>query len=75
MKKHFCTCHVLACPEHPNNHNEGCDPCIRKNLKLGEVPACFWLNLSQVKGETEWSAENFAKFVVEEREKQSQQNP
>ena len=69
MKKHFCTCHVVACSKHPNNHNEGCDPCIEKNLELGEVPACFWLNVSKMQGKTEWCAENFAKFVIEERAK------
>jgi len=69
MEKHFCTCHVQDCPAHPNNHDEGCDPCIKKNLKLGEIPACFWLNLPKIQGETEWSAENFAKFVIEERGK------
>lgn len=69
MKKHFCTCHVVECPKHPTNHAEGCDPCIEKNLELGEVPACFWFNVPKVKGTSEWSADNFAKFVAEERAK------
>ena len=67
MKKHFCTCHVQECLSHPYNHDKGCDPCIEKNLELGEVPACFWLNVSKVKGKTEWSADNFAKHVANER--------
>ena len=67
MEKHFCTCTVLNCTSHPQNHDGGCDPCIIKNLQLGEVPACFWGNVSCVTGTTEYSAENFAKFVLEKR--------
>lgn len=67
MNKHFCTCHTEECPKHPKHHNEGCDPCIEKNLKLGEIPACFWQNVANVKGETQWSAEHFAGFVLEQR--------
>ena len=70
MKTHFCSCEEFACSKHPYNHTEGCDPCIEKNLKLGEVPACFWYNVSNVKGETQWSADHFATFVTEERAKE-----
>jgi len=65
MKNHFCTCIVKECPKHPHNHDDGCDPCIEKNLKLGEIPTCFWLNVPKITGTTEYSAENFAKFVAE----------
>ena len=64
----FCTCTVFDCKAHPRNHNDGCDPCIKKNLELGEVPACFWNNVAAVKGTTDYSAENFAKFVMEKRD-------
>ena len=67
MDKHFCTCTAFDCIAHPNNHIEGCTPCIKKNLSLGEVPACFWYNVSTIKGTTDYSAENFAKFVIEKR--------
>jgi len=70
MERHFCTCSDLNCPSHPCNHNEGCDPCIKKNLELGEVPSCIWNNVLNVTGTTDYSAENFAKFVVENRNKQ-----
>lgn len=43
--KHFCTCDDLACALNPNNPDcpaPGCDPCIRKNLKAGEIPSCFF---------------------------------
>ena len=64
MSVHFCSCEYLNCSLHPSNHNEGCDPCIKKNLGLGEIPACFWKNESNVKGTTPYSAEQFAKFVM-----------
>lgn len=38
----FCTCKNLECPLHPTKHDKGCAPCIRKNLKLKEVPNCFF---------------------------------
>lgn len=46
MDQHFCTCKVTNCKNHPLNHSEGCDPCIKKNLKSGEIPACFWLQIA-----------------------------
>jgi hypothetical protein len=64
----FCTCPALECPQHPSKHEAGCDPCIKKNLELGEIPACFWDNVSKVTGATEYSAQNFAKFVMKKHE-------
>ena len=43
----FCTCNNLECPLHPSKHNRGCAPCISKNLKLKEIPNCFF-NLIEV---------------------------
>lgn len=42
MKSDFCTCRDYKCALNPANHGEGCDPCIRKNLKKGEIPTCFF---------------------------------
>lgn len=42
----FCTCGNLSCPLHPTKHNKGCSPCISKNLRLKEIPSCFF-NLVQ----------------------------
>ena len=67
MVKHFCVCTDSDCSAHPQNHDEGCGPCIKKNLELGEIPACFWENISTVTGTTDYSAENFARFVIEKR--------
>ena len=70
MEKHFCTCTVTQCSEHPLNNNQGCNSCIQKNLKLGEIPACFWHNITNgVVGKTEYSVENFTKFYLENKKR------
>ena len=38
----FCTCADYSCPLNPANHDKGCDLCIQKCLKLGEIPSCFF---------------------------------
>ncbi|MDE5697399.1 MAG: hypothetical protein K2I96_08325 [Lachnospiraceae bacterium] len=38
----FCTCQNFSCPLHPTKHDKGCAPCISKNLRLKEVPSCFF---------------------------------
>jgi hypothetical protein len=74
MEKHFCTCTVTQCTNHTNNHNKGCDPCIQKNLNLGEIPSCFWRNISIVTGKTEYSVENFTKFYLDHKTEIDKQN-
>jgi hypothetical protein len=65
MKKHFCTCPETKYPNQPCNHNKGCDPCIQKNLKFGEIPSCFWSKITGgVVGKTENSVEEFIKFYL-----------
>jgi hypothetical protein len=41
-KAAFCTCSDRGCPRHPANHDQGCTPCIAKNLREGEIPSCFF---------------------------------
>ena len=74
MGKHFCTCEQTECLKHPNNHDEGCDPCIQKNLELGEIPACFWFNISKITGKTDYSVDNFTKFYLDHKNKLDKQN-
>ncbi|MDF2942589.1 MAG: hypothetical protein K0S01_1447 [Herbinix sp.] len=66
---HFCTCKDLNCKLNPNNHNLGCDPCIKKNLKAGEIPGCFFNlvsdDLSQL---NEFTLESFADFFHKNKE-------
>ena len=51
MTSHFCTCQNTACRCHPSNHDQGCDLCIQKELRKGEIPSCFF-NLVIRPGET-----------------------
>lgn len=66
---HFCTCTDKACPLHPTNHDKGCDPCIRKNLKAGEIPSCFFRLVSEDTSElTEYTLASFVDFYQRKRQ-------
>lgn len=56
----FCTCKNLSCPLHPTKHDKGCAPCISKNLKLREMPNCFF---NQVPGSEKRTGDSFADFA------------
>ena len=60
----FCTCKNLDCPLHPTKHDKGCAPCIAKNLKLGEMPNCFFNKIEGSENRTGDSFEDFAKAVL-----------
>jgi hypothetical protein len=66
--EHFCSCKDISCKLNPINHNLGCDPCIKKNLKAGEIPSCFFHlvndDLSQLQ---EFTVESFVKFYRENK--------
>ena len=57
----FCTCSNLACPLHPTKHDKGCAPCIAKNLKLREIPSCFF---TLVEGASSRSGDRFEDFAA-----------
>jgi hypothetical protein len=64
MPEHFCTCKVVGCQFHPANHDKGCDLCIQKNLRTGEIPGCFWLKIhDDISTWTDFSFKGFAEFV------------
>lgn len=66
--KHFCTCQETNCKLHPVNHALGCDPCIQKNLKLGEIPGCFFRLISHDLSQLdEFTVEAFAKFYLKQK--------
>lgn len=68
MTEHFCTCFVSNCENHPKNHSEGCDPCIKKNLENGEIPVCFWLLISKnLDGVKNYKVEDFVKFYSDNK--------
>ena len=50
-QKELSTCQNTACRCHPANHDQGCDLCIQKELRKGEIPSCFF-NLVIWPGET-----------------------
>ncbi len=65
----FCTCADRECPLNPVNHDRGCDFCVAKCLKAGEIPSCFFHKVSDdLKGHTDWTYAGFAKLVGEPRE-------
>lgn len=63
----FCTCQNLECPLHPAKHDKGCAPCIAKNLKLGEIPNCFFHKIDGSKDRVGDSFEDFANLVLQKR--------
>ena len=68
-EKLFCTCSDRECPNHPANHDKGCTPCIRKYLRSGEIPTCFFVSaLGETDGISDWSRESFARLVMEKAE-------
>lgn len=60
----FCTCTNLRCPLHPTKHARGCAPCIEKNLRLGEVPNCFFHKLPNAPKRTGDTFQDFAETVL-----------
>lgn len=68
MGQHFCTCKASNCKYHPLNHSEGCDLCIKKNLKFGEIPSCFWLQISDnISDYPTYTYADFADFFQKHR--------
>ena len=74
--KHFCTCDDLTCalnpnnPDKPMNYQLGCDPCIRKNLKAGEIPSCFF-NLvgNDLTGVEDFTIDGFVSFYLKKNKR------
>lgn len=56
----FCTCKNTGCPLHPTKHDKGCTPCIAKNLKLNELPNCFF---NKVEGSERRKGDTFTDFA------------
>lgn len=64
----FCTCKDLKCPLNPANHDKGCSPCIRKNLKLREIPSCFFNLADGAEDMESYFFEDFARLVLKKDE-------
>ncbi len=68
-QKHFCTCKDTSCELNPNNHNSGCDPCISKNLKAGEIPSCFFHLIEEdISHLEEFTIESFVKLYLSKKQ-------
>ena len=66
ISKHFCTCHDIDCPLHPNNHDKGCSLCINNNLKNGKIPTCIFKNVNKdISKVNDWSIKGFVSFYNE----------
>lgn len=63
----FCTCKSLSCPNHPANHDQGCAPCIRKNLDRGEIPACFFNQVDETYPGPTYFYADFARLVQQKQ--------
>lgn len=72
MEAHFCTCTDSTCPLNPKNENcttKSCDLCIKKCLKAGEIPACFFKAVhGDTSGQSDYSYAGFADYVAAHRE-------
>lgn len=69
MAGEHCSCRDKSCPMHPSNHAQGCTPCILKNLRLGEIPSCFFNKVTNDLDKLDsFSMESFAKAVLEKAE-------
>lgn len=60
----FCSCANLACPLHPTKHDKGCAPRIQKNLRLKEMPNCFFNLVEGTEDRDGDSFEDFANSVL-----------
>ena len=60
----FCTCTNIECPLHPTKHDRGCSPCVAKNLKLKEIPSCFFNLVDPENCREDDTFEDFAKCVL-----------
>ena len=59
----FCTCGDTECPFNPVNHDQGCTPCIAKNLREREIPTCFFKAAGGKKPTEGWHYEDFAALI------------
>lgn len=65
----FCTCDKTKCPLHPQNHDKDCTLCITKNLRMREIPNCYFNLLPNADGRKDDSFETFAELVLSARGK------
>jgi hypothetical protein len=68
----FCTCTDHDCKLHPVNHDQGCTPCIAKNLKKSEMPSCFFHKVSNDTSDVpEYTIEGFLRWAAGKARKET----
>lgn len=67
LRVDFCTCLDKNCPNHPENSEMGCTLCVEKNLKSGEVPACFFKSVDPEYKGPGYFYSDFAKLVNDKK--------
>jgi len=69
--EHFCTCTDLECPLNPNTpgcRHRTCDRCIRKCLKAGDIPSCFFKDIhADTSGNSDYTYRGFADYLNKHR--------
>ena len=70
----FCTCTDTKCQYNPVNHDQGCTPCIAKNLREGEIPTCFFNKIDHPKPTGGWHYEDFAALAQAAKDKAGPQH-
>ncbi len=60
----FCACTNLKCPLHPTKHDKGCTPCINKNLRLKEIPNCFFDLIDNAENRSGDKFKDFAELIL-----------
>lgn len=59
----LCTCENYKYPLHPRNQKQGCTPCIEKNLKMKEIPNCYFKIVDHNNKRCGDTFEDFAKII------------
>ena len=60
----YCSCEDHDCPLNPRNHDRGCEPCVRKCLKEGEIPSCFFNAVGSAREAGAYTYRDFAHYVL-----------
>ena len=66
----FCTCQNFNCPLHPTRNDRGCAPCIQKNLRIRELPSCFFGQVDPTATRENDTYETFARLVLQAPERE-----
>ena len=71
-EEHFCTCmrtwSAAFNPNSPGCRHRTCDRCIKKCLKAGEVPSCFFKAVHEdTSGNEDWTYQGFADWLAAHR--------